>query len=162
MDASKVLIGLSGQKAIPSTVAIKSPETFIFRGSIRNWDLVRRAWQRCFETMVLTPGNPRGLITALPCNCTQAEIERIVDVLFTEYPISSLFMMNPWMAVLLNANRRTGVVIFVEETATVVVSVVNMCTIAQSVNFLSLGTRDISDQVAPSLQRFVENIQAVS
>ena len=161
MDSTKILVGLSGHKAVPTTISIKAPETFIQRGSIRNWELARKAWHRAFDSLVITSGNQKGLIVALPSNCTQHEIERMVDAVFTEFPIMSVFVINPWMAVMVNANRRTAMVVLAEEGATVIAAVVGMKLEAQSVIHLPVGIRDLPDSDKVAMQRYIESVQAV-
>jgi actin-related protein len=98
---------------------------------------------------------------ALPCNCTLSEVERIIDLLFREHPVSSLFLINPWMAVLSKTKRRTALMVYVEETATAVVCVVNFKVEHLSVNHLPLGARDYTDKGPEALKKYVENVQAV-
>ena len=161
LEASRLLTGLSGVKAVPTTLMIKAPEAFLARGAIRNWDLVRKAWQRGFSSAVLTQGNPKGVIIALPSICTQAEVERIVDAMFVEFPVTSVFLVNPWLAVMVNAGRRKGVVVFIEETAVAVVCVVNLRLEPASVHLLQQGMRDYVDPSTHGPGRFVKNLQAV-
>ena len=161
MDCNKTLYGLSGPKAVPTTLSVKHPETFYFRGSIRYWGFMKKTMQRCFDSLVVTDVNPRGVIIALPSHCSQNEVERMVDILFSDFPVSSVFLINPWMAVMMNANRRTAVIVYVEEAATTVVSVVDMKVEPDAVSHIPSGARDLSENLTSGVTRFIEQIHAV-
>jgi actin-related protein len=90
------------------------------------------------------------MVMVLPVKFTQSETERLIDLIFTECPVSNLLLVNPWIAVLCSTSRHTGVVVYIEETTTCIASIVAFKVEEHSIVHIPFGSKDFSDTSSKS------------
>ena len=159
LNGEKTYIGWSGPGATPTH--LKSVDTGFKRGVISDWAAIKTVLVRAYEHLRVAKDTPSGTILVLPPKFTTSEAERLIEVLFTECPVHTIVLVNPWIAVLMSANKRTGVVVFIEEYNTCVAAVIDMKVEPSSIGYINSGSKHASEPPRPSELTYAEEIHAV-
>ena len=121
--------------------------TAIVRGVIREWPVLRAAWKQSFDSLGLTSLAQRGLVFGVLEGSTQEDVGLIVQTIFKYFPISSIFLTNPWVPIVHANHESTGLVIHVGDTMSSVAPVIDHRVIHEGISYIAMGCNDISASI---------------
>ena len=160
MDLVKTLVGMSGPKSNPISITTKN-DPYIANGAIRDWLSAHTVWTNCFAAVKFPEDEMRAVIMALPATSSRADVERMIEIFFNEFPISGILLINPWMAVISNSGRDTAVVVIIEETVTSVTCVLSNQVNSDRVLRLRFGSSDFAGFKPADFRRYQNSLREV-
>jgi len=113
-------------------------------GVVSNWDNMEKIWDSMFKQYLRVDSNEQGVLITEPPFNPKSNREKIANVMFEQFSIPDLQVVNPCQLVLYASGRTTGAVIDIGESVTSIIAFYEGIQIIDSIKRNDLAGRDIN------------------